>query len=270
MIFRRVFLAVFVGALVSISMALADSPTTVPTPAPATRMSFTDPAHPEPEPADVPDFRHGKYGEISSPWNKKHKANLARAKAGKIDLLFLGDSITDFWATKGKEVWDKTYGNMNAADFGISGDLTQHVLWRINNGGELDGISPKVVVLMIGTNNYLYTGEHILGADTEIVKELHEKLPTTKVLLLGIFPRGADPNDPKWGPIREKFKVINKGLAALDDGDKTRFLDIGDKFLDADGKIPPDIMPDALHPSAKGYQIWADAMAPLLNQMMQN
>jgi lysophospholipase L1-like esterase len=270
MVFRRIVLGVVVavGGLCWMSKCSADAPTTAPTTWPTTKISFNGP-NPEPEPADVPDFRHGKYGEISPPWEKKHDKNLARAKAGNIDLLFMGDSITDFWATTGKEVWDKYYGNLNAADFGISGDLTQHVLWRIENG-ELDGISPRVLVLLIGTNNYRYTAEHIYLADVKIVKEIHEKLPQTKVLVLGIFPRGADPNDPVWLPIRTKYKLINLGLSQLDDGNKTRFLDIGDKFLDAEGNIPVDIMKDGLHPTAKGYQIWADAMAPLLNQMMQN
>ena len=158
----------------------------------------------------------------------------------------------------------------NAANFGISGDQTQHVLWRIDNG-ELDGISPKVVVLMIGTNNLTrYPTEVItVKADKLIVQRIHEKLPNTKVLLLGIFPRGADPKAHGTAFYRAKTKVVNAGLATLDDGDKTRYLDIGNKFLNDDGSLPRPIMPDFLHPSAAGYIIWADAMAPLLNNMLK-
>jgi lysophospholipase L1-like esterase len=133
-------------------------------------------------------------------------------------------------------------------------------------------VNPKVLVLMIGTNNVpgdTYSAEDILNADTKIVQGIRQKLPNTKILLLGIFPRGADPADPKVIPVRAKIKTVNEGLAKLDDGTTIRYLDFGDKFLDADGKIAKAIMPDALHPSAKGYQIWADSMAPLLAEMMK-
>jgi lysophospholipase L1-like esterase len=131
---------------------------------------------------------------------------------------------------------------------------TTHVLWRIAHG-ELDGIHPKGVVLLIGTNNTnRYTAEESLAADTKIVQQLHAKLPETKVLLLGIFPRGADPANRGVAAVRTKIKTVNAGLARLDDGNKTRYLDIGDKFLDADGKLRQDVMPDALHPNGKGVQ----------------
>lgn len=203
---------------------------------------------------------------------KRHESFLQRAKAGPIGLLFLGDSITDGW-THAPQVWQKSYGKYDPANFGIGGDATQHVLWRIENG-ELDGISPKVVVLMLGTNN---TGsndaQQIAAADKKIVEEIRAKLPRAKVLLLAVFPRG--PRKQRDGSMDDGVKrmkiirAVNAELAQLDDGKTVRYLDIGPKFLDASGKIPNDVMPDQLHPNAKGYQIWADAMQPLLEEMMK-
>ena len=201
-------------------------------------------------------------------WVERLEGFVKIAQAGGVDLLFLGDSITDFWRNRGSNVWNKYYGARHAANFGISGDRTEHVLWRIDQG-ELDGIKPRVVVLMIGTNNIGDSAENIIKADTKIVAEIHEKLPDTRLLLLGIFPRGADPKNAGIAAIRGKIATINQALAKLDDNAKTRYLDIGGKFLDADGALPKDIMPDALHPNVKGYQIWADAMQPLLDELLK-
>ena len=202
-----------------------------------------------------------KRGTAEKGFLAKHESFLKRAKEGNIDLLFLGDSITEGWKNA-PEVWKKYYEPLHPANFGIGGDRTQHVLWRIANG-ELDGISPKVVVQMLGTNNVGdNTAESIAKADAKIVRTIRENLSKTKVLLLAVFPRtGAER--------MEKIKAINAELAKLDDGKTVRYLDIGPKFLDAEGNIPKDIMPDGLHPNAKGYQIWADAMQPLLDEMMK-
>ena len=234
-----------------------------PTTAPATRPVVVQPNVPSDQPAPKQDG----HGNISPPFLARHEAFLARGKKGKIGLLFLGDSITEGWGSA-KSVWQAHYGQDDPANFGIGGDRTQNVLWRIQNG-ELDGIGPKVLVLMIGTNNIFLPAADILKGDTKIVEQIHTKLPDTKLLLLGIFPRGADPKIPATAAMREKIKTVNAGLAKLDDGDKTRYLDIGDKFLDADGVITTAIMRDALHPPPKGYQIWADAMQPLLDEMMK-
>jgi beta-glucosidase len=215
------------------------------------------------EPADVAAPKKDQTGAIQPRFQMMHESFLKRGKEGKIGVLF----ITQGW-NGARPVWDEHFGKYDPANFGIGGDRTQHVLWRIENG-ELDGIAPKVVVLMIGTNNSGYPAEEILKGDLKIVEQIHAKLPQTKLLLLGIFPRGKDAQDPKVIAVREKLKSVNAGLARLDDGKKTRYLDIGAKFMDAEGNLPADIMPDALHLSAKGYGIWADAIQPLLDEMMK-
>jgi lysophospholipase L1-like esterase len=195
----------------------------------------------------------------------RHKQFLSRTKQGPVGLLFLGDSITDFWPHGGKESWQK-FAKYDPADFGISADRTEHVLWRLANG-ELDGIHPRVVVLMIGTNNIGHFAEEqpewAAAGVKKIVETVHEKLPESRVLLLSVFPR-----DRKESASRKKVEAINAIIAKLDDGKKTRYLDVTAKFLDAQGEIPKDIMPDGLHPNAKGYDLWYEAMRPLLEEMI--
>jgi lysophospholipase L1-like esterase len=210
-------------------------------------------------------------------WVMKHESFLSQAKKGGIDLLFLGDSITDAWGGEGHNakangaaIFEKEFMPLKAANFGIGGDRTQHVLWRLQNG-ELDGIKPKVVMLMIGTNNSGdNTAEEIADGIKVIVAEIHKKSPQTKVLLLGVFPRGQDPKAPNVEKTREKLKAVNTIIAKLDDKGKTvKFLDIGDKFLEKDGTISKDIMYDFLHLSPKGYQIWADAVKGPIAELMK-
>ncbi len=190
-----------------------------------------------------------------------HKSFLAQTKKGQIDLLFLGDSITQGWNEN--TVWQRYYGPRHAANFGIGGDRTQHVLWRIQNG-ELDGILPRVTVLMIGTNNvHDDTPDEIAQGIKTIVAELRNRLPKTQVLLLGVFPRSQKPD-----AARERIKTINEKIARLDDGSHVRYLDIGKAFVNADGTIAPEVMPDYLHLSTKGYRIWAEAMEPTLWSML--
>ena len=202
-------------------------------------------------------------------WMDLHRSFLARAKRADkepINLLFLGDSITQGW--NDNAIWNRFYGPRNAANFGIGGDRTQHVLWRIKNG-ELDGIAPKVVVLMIGTNNAdNATAEEITLGITANIQELRKRLPKTKILLLSIFPRDDRRIAPIRNEIHQKINSVNQVIAKLDDGANIRFLDISKAFLDADGKITPEIMPDFLHLSTKGYRIWADSMEPTLWQML--
>lgn len=205
-------------------------------------------------------------------WMKRHEEFVAEAHRGGIDVLFLGDSITDFWRNRGKAVWEREFGSMRAANFGISGDRTQHVLWRLRNG-EADGYRPKVVVLIIGTNN---TGmenhtttprnsvPEVIDGVTAVVHELRGRFPEAKILFLAIFPRGE-----KDSLQRTQVTDANQALAKLNDGRHVFFLDIGAKFLDAEGNIPRDVMPDLLHPSEKGYELWADAIREPLRKLLK-
>jgi lysophospholipase L1-like esterase len=199
-------------------------------------------------------------------WLTRHESFNAISKQGKAPLVFLGDSITQGWSGKGKEAWANTWAPMGAVNFGIGGDRTEHVLWRLENGN-FDGLKPKLVVLMIGTNNMANLDDQaIANGVIKCVGAIRTRLPATKILLLAIFPRSPKATDP----VRARLKHINEIIAKLDDGGKTvRFLDIGAKFLDANGDIPVDIMPDALHPNSKGYQIWADAVQPVVAAMME-
>ena len=209
-----------------------------------------------------------KKNPATTPMNRdigRHKEFLAIAKKGGVEIVFLGDSITQGWGNN--KVWQKHYVPLKAANFGIGGDQTGHVLWRITEGGELDSITPKVAVVMIGTNNSgRDSAEQIAEGITLIVKTIHKKTPNTKVLLLGVFPRGKDAGTP----IRAKLAKINDIISKLDDGGKTvKYLDIGEKFLSSDGSLSKEVMPDALHLSGKGYEIWAEAINPTLQGLLK-
>jgi len=212
---------------------------------------------------------------LSPGFRTKHEANVELAKKGGIDLLFMGDSITDFWrnsgtegdpnpARAGKVVWDKYYGSLNAANFGISGDSTQGVLYRLQNG-EGQGFQPKAIVLMIGTNNAANcsTAEIAEGVGA-VVLEMRKDFPDAKILLLGIFPRG-NPD----APVRKTVLDVNPIISRLNDGQHVFYLDIGSKFLDQNGELQPDIMADKLHPNRKGYEIWAQAIQGQLADLMK-
>ena len=203
---------------------------------------------------------------LGAGWIKRHEGFVAQAKQGGIDILFMGDSITDFWRNRGSNVWNQYYAPRHAANFGISGDRTQHVLWRIDHG-ELNGIKPKVTVLMIGTNNSQENSpSEIADAIKVIIETIRAKCPGTKILLLGIFPRNWATDTPAE---METIKKVNDIIAKFDDGKTVKYLDIGPKFLGPDGNVSADIMPDFLHPNEKGYQIWAEAMEPTLASMMK-
>ena len=247
-----------------LAAALAQTPPVAPAATPAPAAAPVDPS------AAIPKTGNARFFEL-------HEKFLARGKAGPIGVLFLGDSITEGWG-RAPHIWEHYYGQWQPANFGIGGDQTQHVIWRIENG-ELDGIHPKVVVLMLGTNNTAaHTGTQIAAADKRIIDLIQAKLPGTKVLLLAIFPRGPRAN--KEGVVTAEavadatkrmaaIAAANADLARLDDGKLVRFLDINARFLGNDGTIPNVIMPDQLHPNAAGYQLWADAMQPLLTEMLK-
>ena len=198
----------------------------------------------------------------------KHQANLAVAKQGDANVLFMGDSITDFWrnadgAFAGKPVQDQYFGAWKVANFGIAGDTTQGVLYRLKSG-EGTGFKPKAIMLMIGTNNTAAnTAAEIAEGIGAVVLELQNDFPDAKILLLGVFPRGRATD-----PVRTTIAEINKTISKLHDGNRVHYLDIGKAFLDADGNIPQDVMSDGLHPSAKGYEIWAKAVSAPLSALV--
>jgi beta-glucosidase len=189
----------------------------------------------------------------------------ARVKQGKVDLVFIGDSITQGWEGEGKDVWAKFYTPRNAVNLGIGGDQTQHVLWRLDHGN-IDGIAPKAAVVMIGTNNSgsKMPSEQTAEGVAAIVKKLREKLPETKILLLAIFPRGANDTDE----LRKLNQAANATIAKLADDKHVFYLDIGDKFLEPDRTLSKEIMPDLLHLSPKGYTIWAESIEPTLKKLL--
>lgn len=197
-------------------------------------------------------------------WMKRHESFNERVKKGNVDLLLIGDSITQGWEGAGKAVWEKHYTPRNAVNLGIGGDRTQHVLWRLDNGN-VEGISPKAAVLMIGTNNSGTNSSVQIAEGVEaIVKKLRTKLPKTKILVLGIFPRGATIDDAK----RKVNAGANLSIRKLADGEMVHYLDIGDKFLNNDGTLSKEVMPDLLHLNEKSYTTWAEAIEPKVKELM--
>lgn len=187
----------------------------------------------------------------------------ARIKEADPELIFIGDSITQAWEDNGKETWSKYYAKRKAFNLGISGDRTEHVLYRLAHGN-LEGIDPKLAVVMIGTNNSkANSSEEIAEGITAIVKMLGEKLPRTKVLLLGVFPRSEHPD-----ALRDKLARVNRIIARLADDKEVYFLDVGIHFLEADKTISKEIMPDFLHLTPRGYDLWAAAMEGTIRRLL--
>ena len=212
-------------------------------------------------------------------WMPKHVETLERVKMGDVDLLMVGDSITDHWSDVGAQTWEKYYMHRNALNLGFAGDNTEHVLWRIENG-EVEGLDPKLTLLMIGTNNSEtsdYSIDQIADGIVDIIKVLREKLPKSKILLLNMFPRGSGsrvfrvplPVKIRKGEQWEKNDQISV-LAASEvvDNEWVFFLDINNSFLDEKEQLSRDVMPDLLHLSENGYKIWAEAMEPTIKVLM--
>ena len=202
-------------------------------------------------------------------FEEKHENNKGVAQAGDIDVLFMGDSITDFWrneegAYAGKPVLDQYWPDLNIANFGIAGDTTQGVLYRLNNG-EGEGFTPEAIMLMIGTNN-TNANNHMEIAEGigAIVLDMQTRWPEAEILLLAIFPRST-PDDP----VRDKIARINDIISRLDYREKVHYLDIGYVFLDENGYIPESVMSDLLHPSTRGYELWAEAVKDPLAKLLE-
>ncbi|HTS30984.1 MAG TPA: GDSL-type esterase/lipase family protein [Bryobacteraceae bacterium] len=204
-----------------------------------------------------------------------HEQLLAKAKQGRIDVYFEGDSITRRWGATDYprllENWNQNFFGWNAADFGWGADKIENILWRLENG-ELDGVNPKVIVLLAGTNN---VGNQVPpeGADSAVsnvtiglqavLRTLHAKAPNAVILLTAIFPRNDNMD------VMPEIDRINANLARMADGRKIRYLNVNAQLADGEGKLREGMMnPDKLHPALPGYQVWADALKPLLTQLL--
>ena len=197
-------------------------------------------------------------------WMKRHESFNTRVAKGNVDLVFIGDSITQGWEGRGKGVWEKFYGKRNTVNLGIGGDRTQHVIWRLDNGN-LKDITPKAAVIMIGTNNSgSNSSKEIADGVRAIVKQIRAKSPKTQILLLGVFPRGTNNEDKR----RQVNEGANKIFSKLDNGKYVHYLDIGPKFLEKNGTLTREIMPDLLHLSEKGYTIWAESIEAQLAKLL--
>ena len=203
-------------------------------------------------------------------WAERHAACVELMKARQPEIVMLGDSITHFWGGEpvggrrtGVDEWDRFFAGKRVVNLGYGWDRTENVLWRLTHG-EFEHVNPKVVVVMIGTNNIdLNTPDEIAAGITAICAELHRRAPAAHILLLGIFPRGKTPD-----ATRGKVDAVNQRIASLDGTNGVTYLDIGKTFLEADGSISDEIMYDYLHPSAKGYARWTAAMSPTLNRLL--
>jgi beta-glucosidase len=198
-------------------------------------------------------------------YKTKHERFVKIARGGNIDLLFVGDSITEYWLNDGKSVWDAQFAKWNPGNFGISGDTTYGVLARLDE--ELVGIKPKVTVLLIGTNDLSHgeTPENIAANTAKIVKVIKTRLPDTTVIVLGVFPRGQSGD-----AVQKPLAKLNQLNSKLENGRDVRYLDISKSFLDNNGAVPLKIMPDLLHLSPEGYRIWADAIKDYLVEILDD
>lgn len=211
-------------------------------------------------------------GDVNCWQMKRHNEKMQEILAGGAPVVFIGDSITHFWETHGKDVWKMFFaqGERRAINLGTSADRTEHVIWRITEGKELDGYEAKCIVLMIGTNN---TGHFPIEkeppVDTiygikEILRVIQEKQPKARVILTSIFPRGATRDDAR----RRRNEIVNKEISRFADGKRVIWCDFSDKFLTADGRLSAELFPDLLHPNKRGYEIWASAVVPLIDRIL--
>lgn len=197
-------------------------------------------------------------------WYQMFKEDVAVADAGNVDLLFVGDSITEGW---NQEIWNKSFGSWKAANFGIGGDHTGNVLWRLDNG-HADKLHPKLVVLTIGVNNFFHCGagpDDVFEGVRAVVKKLRALYPDARILLNAVLPYEQSAQSPK----RQQIIELNRKISTLGDGKSIIFKDYGARFLLQNGDMSPEVMADFLHPTPKGYQIWSDAMLPDIQKLMK-
>jgi len=224
-------------------------------------------------PARAEDAKDNPAVKVLNRDNPRHKEFLKIVAKGEGDVIFIGDSITHGWEGAGKKAWAENFTAFKPINLGIGGDQTGHVLWRLTEGKEIEPLKPKLAVIMIGTNNTGgHTAEQIAGGIKAIVAELQKQKPEIKVLILGVFPRSGPglkkedlvcPADK----LQPKIKAINDIIAKFADDKKVFYKDIGPKFLDKDGALDRKIMPDFLHLSPAGYDIWAAAIKEDLEKL---
>ena len=255
------------ASLSSASPVLADL---TPNPAPAgSSAQGSSLAAPLPPPSadpllPVPRDRDYEWMKLSE-WNRQHEENVAVANLGEADLVFVGDSITA--ALRHSEAFKLAFADCKVANLGIGGDKTQNVLWRLEHG-ETGKLHPKLVSVLIGTNNIGLTEDDLnntVKGVKAVVNKLHKAFPHSKILIVGIFPRGESASDP----VRAKVSGINQKLSKLADDKTFFFRDIGNVFLEKDGTLPSSISVDHLHLTEAGMQRWADAISPTIHQLMK-
>ena len=204
---------------------------------------------------------------ISGWWFKRQGEHIDQMAKGKYDVLMVGDSITQNWETQGAKVWEKEIKPLNAINLGFGGDRTENVLWRLDHLPK-QKTSPKVAVVMVGTNNICWgsdTPRHAAEGVAAIAAKLRTIYPEMKVLVLGVFPR----REKVTHKHRKQIIELNGYLPELLKGmDGVTFKDIGPSFLDDKGYLSRKMMPDTTHPSPEGHQVWADAMVPILKKML--
>jgi len=190
----------------------------------------------------------------------------AAALKAQPEFVLMGDSITQRWEQNGEEAWKTSIAPFKAANFGIDGDGTEHLLWRIRNSGLGTGFKPRLVALLIGVNNIgmdMMPNDVVLGLGA-CVKAIRAQSPGSKVLILGVFPAAQSGDDG----VRETIRAVNRGYASLADGKTVLFADIGGAFLEKDGSISESVMDDFLHLTPKGYGLYAKALAPVLQKAL--
>ena len=234
------------------------------------KMPWEDPDYAKDIPATTADSRAKERAEGGWTAFIRHHENRKKwVTEQDVDLLMIGDSILFEYSRSAKDVWDKYYGSSKAVNISSSGDQTQHMLWHFQDGG-LDGMkdrNPKVVVVLLGTNNRgkpENAGQDTAAGILAVLKEIHHRLPKSKIVLMALLPRGWTPDDQ--GRIRNH--QVNQIIRTYADNKTVYWLDIGDVFLDNDGNLSRDLIKDALHPSHTGYGTLAEVMEPLIKKLL--
>lgn len=226
----------------------------------------------------TPTYRFNPDTPKKNGWHKRYAAKAKQIANFKndVEIVFIGDSITHYWDQDSKTskrkiggltTFKKYFSKYKVVNLGYSGDRTQHTLWIAAKSPYLDNIKPKMVTVMIGTNNIgrnHSTPEAAAAGVTKIVEALRARLPEAKILLFGVFPRDAKANSAR----RAKIKTINSIICKLADDKNVFYCDITDKFLDENGNLPNSMMPDYLHPNDNGYEVWAQAMMPYVEKFV--